>query len=166
MLMGFCLAVALIVAVRGLLVGSWAWSHETPRRRLLGGGMVALVLLMLLFWVPVRGFGADGPPRSLIGIPYRSAERRSHAGHCSTCSAGRRRLTRHLGQPSEPPLTVTTDVGKRAAAAALTTTPSAQRPVASRRRLAEQAAAAAPLVDDLADQVSRVRLRSPPAPGP
>ena len=72
-LMSFCLVVALIVVVRGLLVSAWAWSRETPRRRLLGGvGAVLLVFLLLLFWVPVRGLGTNGPPRSLAGVPFRS----------------------------------------------------------------------------------------------
>jgi hypothetical protein len=72
-LMSFCLVVALIVVVRGLLVRAWAWSQVTPRRRLLGGlGAIGLVILLVLFWVPVRGFGTGGSPRSLAGVPFRS----------------------------------------------------------------------------------------------
>lgn len=73
LLTSFCLVVALVVVVRGLLARAWAWSQETPRRRLLGSiGAVLLVLLPVLSWVPVRGLGEDGPPRSLIGVPLRS----------------------------------------------------------------------------------------------
>ena len=34
--------------------------------------MVALALLLVAVLGPIRGFGANGPPRSPLGIPYRS----------------------------------------------------------------------------------------------
>jgi putative peptide zinc metalloprotease protein len=72
-LTGFCLLVGLIVAVRSILARAWAWSRETPMRRLLGLiGAAILIVLLLAFWVPVRGFGGDDAPRSLAGVPFRS----------------------------------------------------------------------------------------------
>jgi hypothetical protein len=72
-LTSFCLVVALIVVVCGLLVRAWAWSQVAPRRRLLGGvGIVVLLILLVISWVPVRGLDANGSPRSLAGVPFRS----------------------------------------------------------------------------------------------
>lgn len=69
----FCLAVAIVVGVRMLLARAWSWSRETPRRRLLAGiGFGLLALLVAISWVPVRGWGGGGSPRSLVGIPFRS----------------------------------------------------------------------------------------------
>jgi hypothetical protein len=71
-LVGFGLVVALIVVGRGLLMRAWAWCQLTPRRRLLGSlGAMLMAVVLVLFWVPVRGLGANESPRSLAGVTFR-----------------------------------------------------------------------------------------------
>jgi hypothetical protein len=109
-LTGFCLLVGLIVAVRSTLAGAWAWSREAPMRRLLALiGAAGLVVLLLVSWVPVRGFGGDDTPRSLAGLPFRSLSPFSR-GTLFDLFAAPAPVDTTADLPSERP-TVTTDIG-------------------------------------------------------
>ena len=113
-LTSFCLVVALIVVVRELAARVWGWSQETPHRRLpFTIGVALLILLLVVCWVPVLGWGANGAPRSLVGIPYRSLTELSRGtlfdlfGEASGVETS---VDQAGGQPGRPPI-VTTDIG-------------------------------------------------------
>ena len=107
----FCLVVALIVGVRETVVQARSWSRETPRRRLLAlVGVAALVLLLAACWIPIRGFGVGGPPRSLVGIPYRSLTSLSRGTIFDLFGEPTPLSDAAADRPGDRP-TVTTDVG-------------------------------------------------------
>ena len=109
----FCLVVALIAVVRGLLVRAWAWSQETPRRRLVFSlGAVGLVLLLVLFWAPAPGLGTGGSPRSLAGVPFRSLTELSRGTLFDLFGSEPTESTVDVsGDQSGDALTVATDIG-------------------------------------------------------
>jgi hypothetical protein len=114
-LVSFGLVVALIAFVGGLLARAWTWCQLTPRRRLLGSlGAMLMAVVLALFWVPVRGLGADEPPRSLAGGTFRPLTAMSRGtlydlfGETPTVETSR--VETSDVQPGHPPI-VTTDIG-------------------------------------------------------